>query len=54
MSINYYMFLEEVRIITSQLDMIEESTNEKVLESFFFIDDLNSQLKHINNQLIGK
>jgi hypothetical protein len=54
MSINYYMFLEEVRIITSQLDMIEESTNEKVLKSFFFIDDLISQLKYVNNLLMGE
>ncbi|MFX0005949.1 MAG: hypothetical protein ACFFA7_12330 [Promethearchaeota archaeon] len=54
MSVNYYMFLEEVRLITSQLDVIEESNNEKVLKSFFFIDDLISKLKNVNNLLMGK
>jgi hypothetical protein len=54
MSINYYMFLEEVRLITSQLDMMEESNNEKVLKSLFFKDDLISQLKNVNNLLRGK
>ncbi len=53
MSVNYYMFLEEVRIITSHLDTIQKSTKKKVLKSFFFMDELISQLKCVDNLLMG-
>ncbi len=53
MSVNYYMFLEEVRIITGHLDKIQKSTNIKVLKSFSFIDELISQLECVNNLLTG-
>ncbi|MFX0021197.1 MAG: hypothetical protein ACFE9S_02655 [Candidatus Hermodarchaeota archaeon] len=53
MSVNYYMFLEEVRIITGHVDTIQKTTRKKVLKSIFFVDDLLSQLKCFNNLLSG-
>jgi hypothetical protein len=53
MAVKYYMFLEEVRIITGHLDKIQKSTSKRVLKSIFFTDDLNSQLECVNHLLMG-
>ena len=53
MSLEYYMFLEEIRMITSRLDKLQESTNKKVLKTIFFIEDLNTHIKCIDNLLRG-
>ena len=47
------MFLEEIRMITSCLEKLQESTNKKVLKSIFFLEDLNTHIESIDNLLRG-
>ncbi|MFX1601635.1 MAG: hypothetical protein ACFFB6_13665 [Promethearchaeota archaeon] len=51
MSIEYYMFLEEVRLIACRADKLQESNNEVVLRSLFFMEDLNKNIEQIDGLL---
>lgn len=52
MSVEYYMFLDEIRMISGQIVNLQESINEKVLKSLLFMEDLNTHLASIDNLLI--
>lgn len=47
MSVEYYMFLDEIRMISEQIVSLQESINEKVLKSLFFMEDLKTDLDHL-------
>ncbi|MFX1379919.1 MAG: hypothetical protein ACFFA4_12590 [Promethearchaeota archaeon] len=51
MSTEYYMFLEEIRMISGHIDMLQKSTNQKVLKSMFFMEDLISHIDCVENLL---
>ncbi|MFX0041231.1 MAG: hypothetical protein ACFFCY_10990 [Promethearchaeota archaeon] len=52
MSVEYYMFLEEVRMISGHIDKIHDSTNEKVLRAIFFIEDLKAHIECVDKLLL--
>jgi len=51
MSIEYYMFLEEVRTISCHVDMLQESKNESILRSLFFLEDLKASIEQFDGLL---
>lgn len=51
MSVEYYMFLEEVRMISGHIDRLQESTNKQVLKSIFFMEDLKTHIECVDNLL---
>ncbi|MFX0040857.1 MAG: hypothetical protein ACFE9C_15165 [Candidatus Hodarchaeota archaeon] len=52
MSAEYYMFLEEVRMISGHIDKIHDSTNENVLRSIFFMEDLKAHIECFDRLLL--
>jgi hypothetical protein len=52
MSVEYLMFLEEVRIISSYIGRLQESINEKVLNAMFFKEDLKAHITRLDKFLI--
>ncbi len=53
MSIEYYMFLEDVRLISCHVDRLQESRNEVALSSLFFMEDLKKHIDQIDGLLQG-
>ena len=51
MAIEYYMFLEEIRMISNNVENLQKSLNEKTLNSLFFMEDLTSHIECIDNLL---
>ena len=54
MSIEYYMFLEEVRVISCNVERLQETNNEVVLSSLFFMEDLKKNIDQIDGLLKGQ
>ena len=54
MSIEYYMFLEEVRVISCNVERLQESNNDVVLSSLFFMEDLKKNIDQIDGLLKGQ
>ncbi|MFX1391057.1 MAG: hypothetical protein ACFE9Z_13415 [Promethearchaeota archaeon] len=52
MSVEYYLFLEEIRMISDNIESLQKCLNEKVLDSFFFMEDLKNHIERIDHLLL--
>jgi hypothetical protein len=45
------MFLEEIRLISNNVENLQNSLNEKIMKSLFFIEDLKNHIERIDTLL---
>jgi hypothetical protein len=52
MKLEYYLFLDEIRMISANVETLQESLNQKILKSMVFMEDLKVHIKCYDSLLM--